>query len=601
MEDVRLERKNLTRRKFLKYSGAAGATILAGTNFAGCLDGGQQVKNPDTIVYQKTGTVDSFDPAWVYDTRSGEVLDNVYETLIDYDETSTSEFVSILSKEVPTQENGLISEDGTTYKFPIKEGVKFHNGNELTPEDVEYSIERAMVQDRAGGPVWMFTEPLLGRTAGTRGPEGNIAVTYDDIDSCVEVDGNQVVFNLDRPYPPFLQVIAGSWASIVNKDWAIEQGDWPGTGENWQEYNNPEEGSEPLGEVTNGTGPYQLDNWESGTSLTLTSHDDYWGDPAPVDNVLIENVGEFSTRKTNLQNGDADIIYVPTQQLNQIQDTDQIDKIGPQASLQNDAVFMTFNINREGQSDRVAEADEWTGDSIPANFFADVNVRKAFAKAFDYESYIEDVFLGYAIQPRSPVPKGVRYRDTSLEKYSTDLEAAETHLKEAHDGALWENGFSLTINYNSGNTQRQTASRVIRDQITSLNDEFEINIRGIQWGDYLNQLVSGKLPLFVIGWLPDYPDPHNYLKPYMHSSGTFSGSQGYSNDEVDQLIEQGIKETDEEQRKQIYYDLQGIYKQDTPSFMLDQPETFQVQRSWVNGYYFNPIYPDLYYYALSKG
>ncbi|RLE08178.1 ABC transporter substrate-binding protein, partial [Candidatus Aerophobetes bacterium] len=135
----------------------------------------QEIKNPDTIIEATIGTVDSLDPAWAYDTASGEVIFNIYETLIFWDGTRTDKFVPMLATKVPSVENGLISEDGLTYTFPIRKGVKFHNGEPLTPEDVEYSFERAMVQDRDGGPVWMLYEPLLGIQS-SRDAEGNIVV-----------------------------------------------------------------------------------------------------------------------------------------------------------------------------------------------------------------------------------------------------------------------------------------------------------------------------------------------------------------------------------------------------------------------------------------
>ena len=96
------------------------------------------------------------DPAYSYDTASGEIIQSVYETLLFFKGESTTEFEPILATE------WNVSADGKTYRFKIREGVKFHNGNDLTPEDVEYSIERGMVQDYGAGPQWMLFEPLLG-------------------------------------------------------------------------------------------------------------------------------------------------------------------------------------------------------------------------------------------------------------------------------------------------------------------------------------------------------------------------------------------------------------------------------------------------------
>ena len=118
--------------------------------------------NPNLFVYAGAGDAETLDPSKAYDTASSEIIFQYYENLIAYKEGSLSEFVPWLATEVPSVENGLISKDGKTYTFPIRKGVKFHNGAELTPEDVEYSFERNILADPVGGPMWMLIEPLFG-------------------------------------------------------------------------------------------------------------------------------------------------------------------------------------------------------------------------------------------------------------------------------------------------------------------------------------------------------------------------------------------------------------------------------------------------------
>lgn len=110
--------------------------------------------DPNTLVDATIGEPDTLDPHLAYDTASGEVIYQVYENLIQYKGSSLNEFEPRLATEVPTVENGLIRDGGKTYVFPIRKGVKFHNGNDLTPEDVEYSFERALLYNPSGGPVW---------------------------------------------------------------------------------------------------------------------------------------------------------------------------------------------------------------------------------------------------------------------------------------------------------------------------------------------------------------------------------------------------------------------------------------------------------------
>ncbi len=131
------------------------------------------VKNPDTYTYVTISDLDSLDPAWSYDTASHVVILNVYDPLLKYKGSSTEELEPVIATQVPSKSNGLISPDGLTYTFPIRQGVKFHDGTLLTPEDVKYSLMRFLLQDRAGGPSSLLLEPILGYT-NTRDENGKI-------------------------------------------------------------------------------------------------------------------------------------------------------------------------------------------------------------------------------------------------------------------------------------------------------------------------------------------------------------------------------------------------------------------------------------------
>jgi len=216
-----------------------------------------EVKNSETIIEMDIGSPATIDPSWCYDTTSAEIVYNIYESLIGYKDSSLSEFVPMLSTEVPSVKNGLISEDGLTYTFPIREGVKFHNGDVLTPEDVEYTFKRHLVFDRSGGGMTALFEPLCGtrdieeiatKVVKTENysdifegndPRGELKPDYteamskvvtDYVDKVVSVDGNKVVFHLKQPCSSFLTILAsrGYWGSIMDKKWAIDNGAWDG-------------------------------------------------------------------------------------------------------------------------------------------------------------------------------------------------------------------------------------------------------------------------------------------------------------------------------------------------------------------------------------
>ncbi|MFP4199666.1 MAG: ABC transporter substrate-binding protein, partial [Halanaerobium sp.] len=284
----------------------------------------EEVKNPNTFTFVTSGDQDTLDPHYAYDTSSGEVIYQVYETLIEYDGESVQDFEPLLSTEVPSEENGLVSEDGTEYTFPIREDVEFSNGNSLTPEDVKYSFLRGMIFDRSGGPIWMLYEPLFGSGFSGLADVAEEVADVEEVseltdeqaeevlaalDEKITIDGNEVTFHLEDPYPPFLNIVAkgASWSSILNKEWSIEQGAWDGTAEDIVDSHDPGKESDPLFDKMMGTGPFILEEWENGDSVVFNRNDDYWQGPANFKTAVIRSIDEWSTRKLMLLRGDADM------------------------------------------------------------------------------------------------------------------------------------------------------------------------------------------------------------------------------------------------------------------------------------------------------
>jgi peptide/nickel transport system substrate-binding protein len=555
------------------------------------------IKNPDKLIVATIGEPETLDPAWAYDTASGEVIFNMYETLIFFDRESVDKFVPMIATQVPSFENGLIKDNGTTIIFPIRKGIKFHSGRELTPEDVEYSLERVLVMDRDGGPSWMLLDPLLG-VESTRDEKGNIIVSFEDIDKAVEVQGDSVVLHLKKPYPitTLFQILSQTWSSIVDKQCAIAHGDWDGTEKNWTKYNNPE--NPPLQEADCGSGPFMLDRWEHGKQVVLKRFDQYWRGPANFSEFIIMKVDEWSTRKLMFLRGDVDIAYVPRQNMKEVEGEPGIRIIKDLPTVANDALFFNFNISPTSPYIGSGKLD---GEGIPPNFFQDKNVRLAFVHSIDYDRYISEAWFGEAIRTPGPIPQGLPGYFKDMPMYTFDLKKAEEYFKKAWNGQLWEKGFKLTILYNTGNVQRKTLAEMIKDKVESINPKFKIEVRAVEWPEYLKAMVRGELPVFIIGWLADYPDPYNFVFPYMHSSGTFAAWQKYKNERVDKLVEELITTIDPKKREDICRELTRIYYEDVPSVIVDQPLGRHYERDWVHGWYYNPIYPGIYAYPLWKG
>ncbi|MCK5671958.1 MAG: ABC transporter substrate-binding protein, partial [Spirochaetales bacterium] len=503
------------------------------------------IKNPDTLVYATYGTIDSLDIVKAYDTASWTNMRQIYEPLIAYKGTTTDEYVPMLAEAIPTVANGGILEDGKIYRFKIKKGIKIHNGDIMTPEDVEYSFERSLVNDPDGGPVWIWTFLFLDEWS-TRGDDG-ISVDFADIDKAIEVDGDYVVFTLAKPFPPFLGVVANTWASVLNKSFVIENGGWDGTEATWKDFNDPAEDEEVLWDVACGTGPYMLERWEKGVELSVVRFDDYWGEKPAIRKGIYKVVEEWSTRKLMLLQGDADIATV---------DSLYYPEMDKEAGLTVYTKLPSLSVGGIGFNQDIAPTDnpliysgKLDGQGVSADFFTDINVRKAFMHSWDVDTFVNDINNGTVMNPVTPVVTGLPFKDPSVKSPAYDKEIATEYFKKAFGGKVWENGFKLDLLFNTGNAVREAGNKMLAENVMSLNPKFEINVRGVEWSAYVDNIRKSNMPIFFIGWAPDYPDPDNYVVPYMHSGGTYSSRCSYGTEEIDALVEAAAVSLDPKERE----------------------------------------------------
>jgi ABC-type transport system substrate-binding protein len=297
---------------------------------------GAGAKNPTVYTKVSYGDPETLDPARAYDTSAGEVIQNVYETLVFYDGGATDKFVPQLAESWKT------SDDGKTWTFTIRKGVKFHNGDVLTPSDVAYSFQRGILQGGTSSPQFLMSEPFFG--VGTDDiallvdPKGSL---YDDRKALSAFDATAlkaacekmktvvvaddaagtVTFNLAQAWGPFLPTIAQSWGSIMDKKWVAENKGWDGSCDTWQNFYGMQPEEDPFTPIANGTGAFKLDHWTKGTEIVLARNDDYWRKPAAMERINLKNVPEWGTRFAEFQTGDADWVTV------NLEDTPQSDKL----------------------------------------------------------------------------------------------------------------------------------------------------------------------------------------------------------------------------------------------------------------------------------
>jgi len=442
-------------------------------------------KDPTTLVNVTFGEPETFDPALDYETAGGEIIQNVYDTLITYDREKPTTFVPMLATEVPTVENGGITNDGKTYIFKIRTGVKFHNGNDMTPSDVAYTFQRGVLQGGSASPQWLMVEPLFGiglsdiaelvdpSGALIDDPEGlkaadpaALKAACEKTQAAIVADdaAGTVTFNLAQSWGPWIPTLANFWGGVMDQQWTAENGGWDGSCDTWQNFYGITSENDPFTDKTNGTGPFMLDHWTKGQEIVLVKNPNYWvteplftggpTGPAALERVVIKNVTEWGTRFAMLQAGDADFAAVNRTDIAQIDpmvgelclfnlEKNDYDTCTPQSdqpfrlfkgapSVTRTDAFMTFVIATSPESPNpLLGSGKLDGNGIPPDFFSDVHIRRAFNYCFDWDTYINDALAGEAFQSVGVELPGMPGYDPNGPKYNYDPEKCTAEFKAA--------------------------------------------------------------------------------------------------------------------------------------------------------------------------
>lgn len=553
-----------------------------------------------TLRYALTSEVDSLDPDWAYDATSLFAVQQVYEGLVDFDGDALDRFAPRLASVVPTKENGFLSKDGLTYRFPLRSGVKFHDGSTMTAEDAKYSLMRFMLTTGDGGPAVLLLEPLTGRR-GAAGPDGKPdPEVYELADKAVSVEGGALVLRLPKPFAPLLSVLTGS-AQIVSKKFTVAHGGWDGTEKDWARHWSPLKEKTALYADEDGTGPFKVLAWDrAGKTLTLTRNDAYWRAPASLSGARLLTVEDAKTRRELLARGEIDVAQVNTRSLPYFEKLPGTVVDTGLTLLQADDVIL-FNEKIDPADNPWIGSGRLDGQGVPPDFFADADLRRGFASAFDYEGYIKDAFHGGAVRARGPIPRALfTGRLPPPQGRPFNLAEAAKSLHAARDGAVWANGFLLPMAYPEGDSERALACKTLQTGLARVNPKFRVDCRPLASTKLLAELGRRRLSAFVYRWILDYPDPHNAVEPFLGSRGYFAGALGYSNPRADALIEKAAEEGDPAKRKAEYLELESLAAFDAPALFTVETNGALARRTKIQNWVHHPIQPYGSLYEVTK-
>ena len=631
-----------------------------------------------TLTEDLGATPVTVDPAVAYDTASGEMIFNVYDTLITFNAENVDQYIGSIASNWWSQNiTGTTSPAGLPwywrYTFQITPGINFAAppglglpNYPLTTTDIQYSFWRTMILDASGpnGPAWMLYEPLLGNAAGPNAL-GNMAIeasvsrvgTY--IQESVGANATHVWFNIAYPgaYSPFLKILCQTWSSILSMQYinnytigTLGTVDWSG---NWSarstkflswtmsntgwidQFGVYMGGTGPLdvgGEYMYGSGPFMLTNYNvTGSFWTMTRNSAYfrgWPASFPVYGVVrpagyVNNIQcnfnqSWAVRKAALLSGACDFANVPRNSIGQVYQNPTPPYNPPLnypqngvrcypnlAILQAGAMFFTFNINASTPYGQIFPPGVYGPTGIPSDFFSNpvtgIHVRKAFAYAMNYSAYIQQGLYGEANHVYTALIPGLQYYNPSVIGYNFNPTAAAAELAQVP--GILASGFNVSFLYTPSDLAAQTAATILQAEMATINSTFVVTPLLVNYTAWSTAIKSQMAPIFRAVWLADFPDMHDFALAFYLGTGptaTFAAWQGYNNATINSNIAAGIAAQNGPARQQAYTALAQDVIADCPSVMLDQPLGRHFERDVVNGWYYNPSYPGIYYYNLWK-
>ena len=520
------------------------------------------VPNPDVLVATVNDDVFNLDPAAVNGNDVGmDVILNVYDRLTAL-APEDGAVIPSLATEVPSIENGGISDDGLIYTFNLREDVVFSDGTDMTADDVKYSWDRVLEMDLPEGQSELFS---------------NVASTRVVDDYTFEV----TLSNVDASFLAFLA--AHPVASVVSQE-AVEANGGIQAGQP----------NEYMAQNMVGTGPYTLATWERGDRMTFDINPDYWGEPAklPVRWELI-----VDSPAAGLQAKEYDIVDISPPD---VPSFESIDFAVVDTSL------LDLQVLQIGMNMNIAEGALPEGDTIPLDFFQDVRVRQAFNYAFDYQGYIDGILGGLGGRPSFILPVEMYGYDPDAPIYETDPVMAEQLFREA---GYWEEGFTISIISDQTHEGFTGAALTLKDSIEALNPNFTVNVLAVPEAQFDEALATDPLPVAMWSYTSSqYSTPDAYLYDSALSDGRYgrvnSFVDGYSDPEaIDALINSARTSLDEQERLDILSEIQNVLYEEAMWIMPANEGAPSAVGAWVTGYIENPMWPrpSQYWKLYGKG
>ena len=439
-------------------------------------------------------------------------------------------------------ESWTISEDGTRYVFKLRDDVEFHSGKSVTANDFKYSWERAC--DPATGSLTAPT--YLGDIVGANDMLSGGATSLAGV---TVLDDYTLQVDIDEPRAYFIDKLTYPTTAVVDEETVSNGPDW------WRQ--------------PNGTGPFQLIQWDEGSSLILGRNDDYHGDVALLDAVEFHLLA--GVPMSLYEQGVIDVVAVGSSYMSQVTDPSNPFSLEHASAPELSLYYVGFDVTKEP--------------------FNDVNVRRAFCHAVERQRIVDVLFEGSVQVASGVLPAGLPGYDPSLVAFEYDPALARQLLSESSYGSADAlPPIELTISGYANQVPAYLAA-AIADWRKNLG--VEVAVRQLEPEVFLYELYEERDELFSMGWIADYPNPQNFLGT-LFGTGESTNIAHYSNPALDDLLDRAAAEQEEQVRLDLYQEAERLVVDEAPCLPLMYGSNHVLVRPYVSGYRLSPLgVPDL--------
>lgn len=467
------------------------------------------------------GIPDSFDPIMTFDSQSDRLLSNIHSGLL----------ILGLSNDIMPgiAKSWYVEDDNVTWVFNLRKGAKFHNGNEVSSEDVKYSLER-LLSPKFNSPNAWFLALVYGADEFKNGKTS-------EVKGIKVLDRYRISIKLSEPYSGFILNLAQKCCVILNK-------------------------ADAEREVFTGCGPYIVGDIGE-DKYTLTAFKDYFGGCPYVDKIEITHKDE--TPMENFISGKYDFVSV--------EGRSSIDKI--KNSQYSDRIIL-----------RSIMSTSYAGFNLKSNsiFAKDSAIRRAINYAINKERIINDLMGGYVVESKGPFPPSI-IDNSYLEGFKHNPQKAKEIIRSKYPSGIKEKLVFLARESKTSTLNDKVTAYMIED-LKAIGIECEV--AKVPSDKYSIPDNLDKCDVFMQGWIADTGDPDNYLEP-LFNPDNYTNFTGYNNPEVLNLMNKARGIINPEKRIEMYKNIQGIIVEDCPWIFLYHQQSGVVSRNGVLGANLNSL------------